>query len=343
MVVQILRVAFVLRRLRHLHKVALAAFQEALRVGLFQPFVIVRQPVEQVVVVDVHHAVRRLLQRVADVIGPVHVVHGVFAVVAEVEILDGVVDGDELLSAVEHLVHGRMLVCVLTRLLLLNPFDLHLHLGLIFVKGVGELVGLAMGEVEGVAHPVPRLPAPLPCADRGGGLAVAHVIGEIVHTVIGVGDAGVREEAVHDLRDGGFPVHAGVALVIGGEGVAIPRGELAGVFHMVRGEIPLSGVQNVEMDAREEIRGLFGCFVCCHDGLLSVVPFGYHHCIRRAGCPPGSWRGMSASEDFLGDAAGFHDHEDEDDADCDAFEKVYQAVRAGCGHKEEDVIARAEA
>ena len=298
---------------------------------------------EQVVVVDVHHAVRRLSQRVADVIGPVHVVHGVFAVVAEVEILDGVVDGDELLSAVEHLVHGRMLVCVLTGLLLLNPFDLHLHLGLIFVKGVEELVGLAMGEVEGVTYPVLRLLAALPCADRGGGLAVSHVIGEIVHIVIGVGDTGIREKAAHDLRDGGFPVHAGVALVVGGEGVAIPRGELAGVFHMVRGEIPLSGVQNVEMDACEEIRGLFGCFVCCHDGLLSVVPFGYHHCIRRAGCPPGSWRGMSASEDFLGDAAGFHDHEDEDDADCDAFEKVYQAVRAGCGHKEEDVIARAEA
>ena len=93
-VVQVLRVAFVLRHLRHLHEVALATVQESLRVGLFQPFVIVWQPVEQVVVVDVHHAVRRLLQRVADVIGPVHVVHGVFAVVAEVEILDGVVDGE---------------------------------------------------------------------------------------------------------------------------------------------------------------------------------------------------------------------------------------------------------
>ena len=295
-------------------------------------------------VVDVHHAVRRLLQRVIDVRGPGHVVHGVFAVVAEVEeVVDCLLDGDELLPAVEHLVHGRMLVCVLPCLFLLKLFDLRLHFGLILIEGVGELVGLAIAEVECVAHPVPRLPAPLPCADRLGGLAVSHVIGEIVHIVVGVRYAGVREEAAHDLRDGGFPVHAGVALVVGGEGVAIPRGELAGVFHMVRGEIPLSGVQNVEMDAREEIRGLFGCFVCCHDGLLSVVPFGYHHCIRRAGCPPGSWRGMSASEDFLGDAAGFHDHEDEDDADCDAFEKVYQAVRAGCGHKEEDVIARAEA
>lgn len=239
MVVHVLRKALVLRHLGHLHEVALAAFEKPLRVGLLNPLVVVGEPLEQVVIIEVYIAVGDLRNGIGDVA----VVFGyLVAVVTDVETFLQLLDGREPFGY-----HG-MLESVLCIAFGLRSGHALLDFIHVLVKRLGDGGEGGRIEREAVLEPIEGLLACLVGADGSRGLVEAKLVSKIVDIVAVHGER-IGDQGGEHVGGGGLTMDFRVALVAGAERLIARSAELAEVLAVGWGEVPFLLAEDFEVES----------------------------------------------------------------------------------------------
>ena len=199
MVVEVGLDVLVLCHLNHLVDIALAAFEKAVELGLFQPLRVVGKPREKGMVVAIDLIVGSFAERDGEVTIEIKILHLV-ARVSEVKVSLQPCDGDETLRQL------RMVIGVPRGTLGCGLLDQSVYLVLILCQDFRYLFDFPAGEVQLVLHPQIRLLAGVVSTEGGRWLypLCIELIHKLVGGVLSQGE-GIVCEGGEDLRDGRLP------------------------------------------------------------------------------------------------------------------------------------------
>lgn len=138
------------RHLNHLVDIALAAFEKAVELGLFQPLRVVWKPREKVMVVVIDLIIGSFTERFGEVTVKIKILHLV-AQVPEVKVSLQLLDSNETLRQL------RMVIGVPRGTLGCGLLDQSVYLVLMLCQGFRYLFDFPAGEVQLVLHPQIRL------------------------------------------------------------------------------------------------------------------------------------------------------------------------------------------
>lgn len=214
--VHVLCEALALGCLNHPEEVSLTAIETTVFSGLFNPLVVVREPLEKVVIGKVHEVIGNVIEPFIHIAVPE--LGAPVAVVAKVKVLLQGLDGDEPLRdlGVGALVLGLTLGD--------DGSDARLDTGKVFVQNGGELADVVFIKFESVLHPVEGLRVSLVGPDGLRRLRVAVFVGEVVNAVVVVDDGkGVVSEEREDVGGSRLTIDGAGRLIGGVKGNVVLR------------------------------------------------------------------------------------------------------------------------